>query len=201
MKMIGIDDKVQEHKDWLEEVRNGKFIRREANQLHLQLNHPQNLERIRQQYQEWQLQIHKPLGELRTMKENIHITCQRLKGSNPWLSKSLNTDNKLIQTLIQSIRNNLPKSIHDSLFVERDQQLLVFLAEEFYGPNNSSNYINDRNYYILQDRFHRGVLKEELVSVGNSDQLKHCDSLKIIEKAINFLRRKFDRFKYKSPNH
>jgi hypothetical protein len=58
-------------------------------------------------------------------------------------------------------------------------------------PNNSS-------YYVLQNWYHRCSPKGGLELADNGDQSRFLNPLNLIEKAINFLRRRFDRFKHKN---
>jgi hypothetical protein len=84
---------------------------------------------------------------------------------------------------------------NDSIFVERGRQLLIFLSKGFYCSNNNNNYKEDGDYYVLQCC--QEFPKEELGLVGNIDLQNHFDSLRVIQKAVNFLRRKLDRFRYR----
>jgi hypothetical protein len=57
----------------------------------------------------------------------------------------------------------------------------------------------NRDYYVYQIQHLQDSPMAKPVLADNGVQMKHFDSLKIIEKAINFLRRKFDCFKHKKP--
>jgi hypothetical protein len=74
------------------------------------------------------------------------------------------------------------------------------LTRELYDLKKDYNNSRDsRNYHVIQNWSHSNSLKEELGLVGNEDlQLKNLGPLNFIEKAVNFLKRRFDRFKHKS---
>jgi hypothetical protein len=210
MKCIGICSKVRKCENWLKEIRRKSFIKMEANQLHHQTsqqhhctNQTHSLQSLQEfcentqlQYQEWKQQNHKPPEVWRTMKENIHITYRKPKGSNPWLLKKQGRRITIIRRSMQLIRDNITRLKVGSLFEEEDRQLLVFLEEEFYDLNSSNIRSVDKNYYVVGGYHHQAFLKEEHELAGNDGQSNHSTgSLKIIEKAVNFLRRKIDRFR------
>jgi hypothetical protein len=123
-----------------------------------------------------------------------------LRGSSPWLLRSLNTDNKQLRKRLQLAPDILTNLRGDSIFGSRDRQLLIFLTKELYDPKNCSSNNNpqgSRNYFVWKNWLHRNPLKGEPETADNQDQQMNLNPLKIIEKAVNFLRRRFDRFKHK----
>jgi hypothetical protein len=87
---------------------------------------------------------------------------------------------------------------NDSEFEDRDRLISIFVEEEFLGQMNCSNNNNknqsDCKYYALK-KLHQIFLKEEHEKDNNEGHL-NLDPFRIIEKAVNFLRRRFDRFKF-----
>jgi hypothetical protein len=90
---------------------------------------------------------------------------------------------------LQQVRNNLSKLTIDAGFAVRDQPFSVFLTKGLLEVSDGDN----NNYF----EFHPGsqhLLKEGLKKI-RIDGPEQKQTLKIIEKAVSFLRRKFDRFK------
>jgi hypothetical protein len=98
---------------------------------------------------------------------------------------------------MRTAKDNLSKLVLDLRSARRGQQLLIFLSKDLYDPNCSSNNIRCSGYYPFQIPFHQQVPEAKPGLVDSDSQEKNFDSPKIIEKAINFLKRRFDRFKYK----
>jgi hypothetical protein len=189
------------YEEWLNEIRKRNFIKMETKQLHHQTNqqhrytsqtHLQQplrefFESTQQQYQEWRQQIRKPPEEWKITKENTHITYHKPRGSNPLLLGKRDRPNTIIRRSMQLVKDNITKLKFDSIFGEKDRQLLVFLEEEFYDLNSSNIRLNDKKYYTLQDYHYQVSPKEELALAGNDGQLDHSvGSLKIIEKRSTF---------------
>jgi hypothetical protein len=85
--------------------------------------------------------------------------------------------------------NNKSKLTDDSKFEERGRRFSIFLSGEFhcYWNTDSKGYFG-----IHSSQDHHRARKEEQEWTRNDDQGNHLQPLIFIEKAINFLRRKFD---------
>jgi hypothetical protein len=104
------------------------------------------------------------------------------------------------QRTVQPTLNILAKLKDDSLFEDKGQQILIFLTKELYEMkrNDNNNDLNNSSYYVLQNWYHRCSPKGGLELADKGDQSRFLNPLNLIEKAINFLRRRFDRFEHKN---
>jgi hypothetical protein len=178
-------------------IREKEFTKMEANPTLLQQDYPLYPRRNQQQDRRWLIGSYKPPEALKTVKGNNYIVFRKLKRFNLWLLRSQNTNNKIVSEPMRTEKDNLFKLVLDLRSARRGQQLLIFLSRDLYDPNCSNNNIRCSGYYPFQIPFHQLVLEAKPGLVDSDSQEKNFDSSKIIEKDINFLKMRFDRFKYK----
>jgi hypothetical protein len=126
--------------------------------------------------------------EGRKMTRNMHIVNRKLTRANFSRKAIRGRNNIQLLSQLRQVESNLTKLTVDEEFAKKDQPFSVFLTKGLLAKSDgdSSNY-----YEFRPGGLH--PLKEELkmIHIDGPDQKQ---SLKIIEKAISFLRRKFDRF-------
>jgi hypothetical protein len=92
---------------------------------------------------------------------------------------------------LQRLKDRLSKLTDDGEFGAKYRQFSIFLSK---GLESSLNSSSNKYFYYLQEwhpQEHK-VIQQSTHIDGRGNQVQ---PLKIIEKAVNFLRRKFDRFK------
>jgi hypothetical protein len=119
------------------------------------------------------------------MIENIHIAIQRSTESNFSLTKFLDKYKKATKQRLQSAEDNKAKLIDDAVFAK---EIAIFLSKELHYFLNTQV----RGYFCYHPPSHlHPKQKEGQELIDSDDQDNHWQSLKLIEKAVNSLRRRF----------
>jgi hypothetical protein len=128
-------------------------------------------------------------GEERRMTRNMHIVNRKLTRASFSRKAIQGMNSTQLLSQLRQVESNLTKLTIDTKFVERDQPFSVFLTKGLLEVSDDDN----NNYY----EFCPGSLypPKEVLRKVHIDGSNQKQTLKIIEKAISFLRRKFDRFK------
>jgi hypothetical protein len=127
--------------------------------------------------------------EERKMTRNMHIVNRKLTRANFSRKAIEDMNSTRLLSQLQQVRNNLSKSIVVARFAVRDQPFSVFLTKGLLEVSDD----NSNNYYEFHPRSQH-LLEGGLTKIRIDDPEQKA-TLKIIEKAVSFLRRKFHRFK------
>jgi hypothetical protein len=172
------------------------FIKKAENQLPRQLNHSECPRGIQLFDSELLSQIDTLSLAVQKRTENIHIVLKRLTKTNLSLIRLLDKHSKGGSVQTKQLISRISKLADDWLFARKDRSFLVsFQGGLNYHLTNSSNiYSPPKNLiHLLQ------VQKEEQAMKNTADR-DLGSTFKVIEKAINFLRKKPDRQKSSQSN-